>query len=207
MLPLTVISLPTDIELSISPVDAYYDTNSNNIEDVKRTKRAGSFNFIGAISNVSYEFENEEKTKQYFVNNHFVEYITFQSFFFYKCKHNVILVGKILKVILVCWIIIRFGKKEDKNKNKIISKTYHLTLQFSVVNHIVGYLLFFLMLLVHYFCIFTSLHPKNERLLLYTFTFIKTNNNKNTIAYLAIKLKVAIIFRVLRHQLVKHQLP
>lgn len=56
MLPLTVMSLPTDIELSISPV-AYYDTNSNNIEDVKRTKRAGSFNFIGAISNVSYEYK------------------------------------------------------------------------------------------------------------------------------------------------------
>ncbi len=56
MLPLTVVSLPTDIELSLSPVDTYYDTNSNNIEDVKRTKRAGSFNFIGAISNVSYEY-------------------------------------------------------------------------------------------------------------------------------------------------------
>ncbi|XP_037029266.1 uncharacterized protein LOC119069317 isoform X2 [Bradysia coprophila] len=51
LLPLTVMSLPTDIELSISPVDSYYDTNSNNLEDVKRTKRAGSFNFIGAISN------------------------------------------------------------------------------------------------------------------------------------------------------------
>lgn len=58
MLPLIVMSLPTDIELSISPVDAYYDTNSNNIEDVKRTKRAGSFNFIGAISNVSYQNMN-----------------------------------------------------------------------------------------------------------------------------------------------------
>lgn len=46
-------SLPTDIESSLSPVDAYYNTNSNNVEDVKRTKRAGSFNFIGAISNVS----------------------------------------------------------------------------------------------------------------------------------------------------------
>lgn len=66
MLPLTVMSYPTDIELSISPVDAYYDTNSNNIEDVKRTKRAGSFNFIGAISNVSYEDMNHIIAKYYF---------------------------------------------------------------------------------------------------------------------------------------------
>lgn len=77
MLPLTVMSYPTDIELSISPVDAYYDTNSNNIEDVKRTKRAGSFNFIGAISNVSYE--------QWFAKCIYIDVICMLAFLLYLC--------------------------------------------------------------------------------------------------------------------------
>lgn len=55
LLPLLVLTLPTEIELSINPVNAYVQSDSS---DVTRTKRnggssgGGSFDFIGAIRKV-----------------------------------------------------------------------------------------------------------------------------------------------------------